>query len=595
MTFIVKGWQFVAANASNWKCLAVRLLLVVAVMVGFGVGSARAQPLSPVTPVGNPCARSAQGAEIQPPPELQSKDGVLNAYFSFQTRTDDRGRQLYCFMTPDGLENPTLRLSPGEALHLVITNNTPVPSNDNPMTIDAPNCGDTVMHDNSVNIHYHGTNASPKCISDEVVKTIINTGSTFEYVVKIPVDEPSGLYWYHPHVHGISDPMVLGGATGLLIVDGIENFFPSLKGMPQQNIIVRDQNQYQWKTVDEGPGNCGRGVPFRDVTVNNVPVNSMLYDVPNAGIKPPGGRPAGRQYLLFWPANLSVIASQTQFWRVANTSADTILDISLSYDFQPQTLQVVAIDGVPVNSQDGTSSGPMIAVTHFRLPPASRVEFVATMPGTNVKNAVFMTQSIGTGPAGDCDPVRPLARIAAFASATPQQVSQEHESASTTKGLRFAAARQAPIKAYRTIYFSEDGETFYITVDGQTPKPFDPNQAPSIFATQGTVEQWVIQNRTQESHEFHIHQIHYLVKSQDNFGNYPSNPAINGQYVDMVDIPAWSGSASDPYPSVTLIMDFTGDVVGVFPFHCHILNHEDHGMMNTIQVNPAPVSTRSSN
>jgi len=62
---------------------------------------------------------------------------------------------------------------------------------------------------------------------------------------------------------------------------------------------------------------------------------------------------------------------------------------------------------VPVNSQDGTQPGHLIPVTHFRLPVASRVEFLVRAPAPTVKVARLMTTNINTGPQGDCDPAGP--------------------------------------------------------------------------------------------------------------------------------------------------------------------------------------------
>lgn len=106
------------------------------------------------------------------------------------------------------------------------------------------------------------------------------------------------------------------------------------------------------------------------------------------------------------------------------------------------------------------------------------------------------------------------------------------------------------------------------------------------MSTQGTVEQWTIQNRTGENHEFHFHQVHFLVKSQDNFETNGSvqSPALTGQYLDMIQVPYWDGNPRHPFPSVTALIDFRGKDIGDFVFHCHILNHEDMGMMNIIQV-----------
>ena len=57
---------------------------------------------------------------------------------------------------------------------------------------------------------------------------------------------------------------------------------------------------------------------------------------------------------------------------------------------------------------------------------------------------------------------------------------------------------------------------------------------------------------------------------------------------DSIDVPFWD-SKSSPYPSVTLRVDFRSpDIVGTFLYHCHILEHEDAGMMGSIQVLRAP-------
>jgi FtsP/CotA-like multicopper oxidase with cupredoxin domain len=117
---------------------------------------------------------------------------------------------------------------------------------------------------------------------------------------------------------------------------------------------------------------------------------------------------------------------------------------------------------------------------------------------------------------------------------------------------------------------------------------FDNNNRPAIVTTQGAVEHWTIQNRAQENHEFHLHQVHFKVLSQDNFEANGSKPeqALNGQFTDMIQVPFWNGDPRTPYPSVQVLVDFRGMDVGDFVFHCHILGHEDLGMMAILQVNP---------
>jgi FtsP/CotA-like multicopper oxidase with cupredoxin domain len=79
-------------------------------------------------------------------------------------------------------------------------------------------CGDVTMTITSLNVHFHGTNTSPRCHGDEVIHTLINSGHSFNYSLKIPANEPPGLYWYHPHVHGIAEAALQGGASGAMVM-----------------------------------------------------------------------------------------------------------------------------------------------------------------------------------------------------------------------------------------------------------------------------------------------------------------------------------------------------------------------------------------
>ena len=278
--------------------------------------------------------------------------------------------------------------------------------------------------------------------------------------------------------------------------------------------------------------------------------------------------------------------SEKQFWRVLNASADTIIDLQLQYDGDPQPLQVVALDGVPTGSQDGTSRGKSFTETDILLAPAARAEFIVTGPASSVQNATLMTLNVDTGPDGDNDPTRPIATINASDTASEPPLTVPYPS-ELPHQQRFAELDRELPTAHRTLYFSEvlsdptdpnSPTNFFITVDGQTPTLFSPDNPPAIITTQGSVEDWTIENRALENHEFHIHQIHFLLLEQNGVR------VNNGQYLDMIQVPYWSGSG--PYPSVTVRMDFRGPLIGDFVYHCHILGHEDSGMMATIRVTP---------
>jgi FtsP/CotA-like multicopper oxidase with cupredoxin domain len=583
-----------------------------------GVSSSNA-----VAPVANPCQRYPAGSVIRQPPALFSENGVLNVKFSYQTTTDSAGRQLFCFMTPDGKENPTLHVKAGDTLNITVTNNTPFnPVGDTTEVYNAPTCGDTTqltqnpgdsngMTGGSMNIHYHGTNSSPACHGDNVVKTLINPGHTFSYSIQFPTNEPPGLYWYHPHVHGLAEAAVQGGGSGALVVDGINNVQPATAGLTERILMIRDQPTLQG--LQESPGGTDGGIPQVDLTVNNVPLDATT----NTSANPP--------VTTYTPAVVQMPGGQ-EFWRVSNSSSDVILDLQVRFDGVPQTIQIVGIDAVPVNSQDGTQPGKLIPVSHFRLPPAARVEFLVKPPASTVKVAQLVTQNIIDGPLGDNAPTRPLLNMqvasgrttasatASIASPTSNNTVPAASGLDTTK-QRFGGIQNVTPSVTRTVFFEEveDGSAFFINASGcvtasgaqcaTQPYPidtaFDNNNPPAIITTQGSVEKWIIQNHARENHELHQHQIHFKVLSQDNFEINGSQqaPAIDGQFLDMVEVPFCggppprdgginppacvdaNGKPVKPYPQVQALMDFRGPDIGDFVFHCHILGHEDRGMM----------------
>ncbi len=574
---------------------------------------------TPVAPVKNPCQRFAAGSVVHQPPALFSQDGVLNVQFSYQTTTDSAGRQLFCYMTPSGLENPTLHVNPGDTLNITVTNNTPAVNLNNPgassEVFNAPTCGDTTekqdieanaagytMTTGSMNIHYHGTNTTPQCHGDNVVKTLINPGSTFQYSVQFPTNEPPGLYWYHPHVHGVAEAALQGGASGALVVDGINNVQPAVASLRHRVLVIRDLPTLQ--NLQEGSGGQEGGIPQVDLSVNNIPLNALTDQNGNT---------------TYTPAIIHMFGGEKQFWRVTNSTSDVILDLQVRFDGVPQTIQIVGIDAVPVNSQDGTQPGSLIPVTHFRLPPAARVEFIVKAPPSTVKIAQLVTQNIIDGPNGDDAPTRPLMTMQLFGTPDGDEPTLDDSVPAfqylNTNQQRFGGIMSVPVSVTRTVFFEEleDGSAFFINASGcvtasgaqcaTQPYPidtlFDNNNPPAIITTQGSVEKWIIQNHARENHEFHQHQIHFKVLEQDNFEVNGSQqaPAINGQFLDMVEVPfcggdppvdgqnppacltANNGGPALPYPQVQTLMDFRGPDIGDFVFHCHILGHEDLGMM----------------
>ena len=425
---------------------------------------------------GNGCFRFPVGSTVTEPEDLFSQNGVLTVDFSYETSIDENGNQLFCYVLPDGNQSPSLHLRPGDVLVLKLTNDTPAPTSSDAMRMQmslsaSDVCGATTMNSSSTNVHFHGTNTPPVCHQDEVIHTLINSGQTFTYEVHFPLDEPPGMYWYHPHAHTLAEMAVLGGASGAIIIDGIENLQPKVAGLTQRVLVVRDNLV---------PGNPEPGglVPSKDLSLNFIPVPYPNY--PPAVIPTTGKR---------------------EFWRLANTCADTVLDLQLLYDGKPQPLEIVALDGVAVDSQDGSRRGKIINKTDILLPTASRAEFIVKPPNPNVKKAELVTLNINTGPIGDDDPTRPLATIETEGTSASQAF-QARTSMPSVSGppnpQRFEGLAQAHPTTERTLYFSEtpptpnQQQTFFITVVGQTPVAFNPNNPPAITTTRGSVEDWTI-------------------------------------------------------------------------------------------------------
>jgi FtsP/CotA-like multicopper oxidase with cupredoxin domain len=527
-------------------------------------------PLASFAQSGPPCPRPAPGSVVTAPPELFSQNGTLNVTFNYFTAMDSAGRTLFCFVTPNGLQGPTLHVLPGDTLNVTVTNLVPAPPSGSPTEVvsnPSNRCGDMTMTITSLNIHYHGTNTAPTCHSDEVVHTIINSGESFQYSLHFPTNEPPGLYWYHPHVHGIAEAAVQGGASGAIIVGGIASFQPAVAGLPERVLVVRDQPV-------AGTSASAGTAPSWDVTLNYVPIPFNATPTPG-----------------FTPAIIKMQTGKKEFWRVSNSSADTILDLQLLYDNVAQPLTVVGFDGVPIGSQDGTAKpGKTLTQTDILIPPAGRAEFIVTAPSASVRKAIFQTLNIDTGPAGDADPTRPLAVIQTGSAPAGLPVTETASATASIAGNRFAGLATAIPTARRTLYFSEvisdpsdpsSPTNFFITVDGATPTLFDPNNPPAITTRQGSVEDWTIQNRSPENHEFHLHQVHFMLLAVNGVPVPPSQQ----QFYDMFQVPYWSGSG--PYPSITVRADFRGPDIGDFVYHCHILGHEDNGMMAIIRVLPA--------
>jgi FtsP/CotA-like multicopper oxidase with cupredoxin domain len=256
---------------------------------------------------------------------------------------------------------------------------------------------------------------------------------------------------------------------------------------------------------------------------------------------------------------IAIAPGERQFWRIVNASADRYTDLRLD----GSTLQVVALDGEPFAVHDPRH--PIRTLRHIVLPPAGRVEAIVTGPPAGIPAALRM-HCVDTGPDGDPDPAQVLADI------SPQHVALSPEPDSATAVPPITRTPDlSPIEHGRpkfTVTFTEHGHLFFI--NGRT---FAMDAPPLTTVRVGSYVHWRVVNRTHEIHPFHIHQVHFLTY------------AVNGHPVPH---PVWTDTMNVPLEqSIDVVLDANDvGIAGMSVFHCHILSHEDKGMMAKVLFTP---------
>jgi len=238
---------------------------------------------------------------------------------------------------------------------------------------------------------------------------------------------------------------------------------------------------------------------------------------------------------------------ETQLWRIGNVGGDLYYLLTLD----GHRFQVVA--------RDGNRRARLTKLDTLRLSPGARVEVLVTAGSPGVY--LLRTGDIDTGPAGNQYKGAVMATVRVEGSPVSPVV--------LPPALLPVEDLRGKVTNRRTIVLSEsnDGNTFFI--GGKT---FDMNRT-DIRVKLGAIEEWTIRNEADELHTFHIHQGPYQLIEI----NGVAQPADDHR--DIVDVPIKG--------EVKVIIPFTNPlIVGRFVFHCHILSHEDKGMMATIEVTP---------
>jgi suppressor of ftsI len=476
------------------------------------------------------------------PPSISSSNGILNVSLTPSPSTMTFNGKTYPVNLYNGLYVPPVwRFNPGDTIKLLLTDRMS-PSISGPETLlsrrarvrgtpppppHAPMHGATAAG-SYTNLHYHGFNVTPLSPSDNVFLQIFPVGSGqqptfYNYTVPIPLSHPEGMFWFHPHPHGQSEGQVLGGMSGAAIVNGlIENYYPQFKGLREHVMLLKD--------FDIGAAN---GALLK--TINGLPL-SMIP------IKP----------------------GELQFWRLANVAADAFFDMQLQdQSGRPIPFYVIAVDGNPTDS--------IVATNDLFLGAGARMEVIVVGPASGTY--VLKSLKIDTGPQGDPNPEVILSYLFSSGQAEKPMLASDLLKVKPAKvDSRIARLKEAGPYPELPFVFSEtaDGNTFFIN-----NREYDPNRVDTRI-DYPCIQQWNISNTSGELHVFHIHQLDFLVT------------AINGKPVpqnglqDTITLPYQQNNQPG---TVTALVPFLDRVMlGEFVYHCHILGHEDNGMMANILV-----------
>jgi suppressor of ftsI len=469
------------------------------------------------------------GADVIPVVLLPEPPEVRSPFVLLAVTDPQTGKSAFSFA---GRETPpVIRASPGQDIRLTYKNEMSAQSREH--CVDGP-CM------NMTNLHFHGLHVSPHAPQDDVLTMMAIPGESIHYVVNIPLDQPPGLYWYHTHPHGESYQQDLDGMSGAIVIDGMERYVPEVRRLRERILILRDRvvdkddpagsDIRRRVEIPEKGCSTSTAVPERIFTVNGVL------------------RPV-----------IAIAPGERQFWRIVNASPDLYADLKID----TEKFEIVALDGMPLTFHDPKRRTE--SVDHVFVPPAGRVEAIVTGPKAGA-HASLRTLCIDAGPDGDPNPAMTAADLVDLPHSDEKNVPTSRD-VQTPVYKPVSPAQIASIESSTpdfVVTFNENKNGFYIN-----GKKFGMSDPPMITVVTGSYRHWRVVNDTNEVHPFHIHQVHFLIYSQNN------DRIAHPEWLDTVNVPAKG--------SVDLMMDFTDPIIrGISLFHCHLLSHEDKGMMAKI-------------
>ncbi len=379
------------------------------------------------------------------------------------------------------------------------------------------------------NLHYHGLHIPPTGTGDNVFLEI-PPGESYSYEFQIPQNHPAGTFWYHPHYHGLVAEQLFGGLAGMFVVRGELDGIPEIQAAQEEFLVLKDFALDRSGNIPD-PGHIAQ-------------MTGRIGDLLTAN----------GQF------NQSLEVAQGGLLRLRLLNASTSRFFWLSLEEHP--FYLIATDG-------GAIASP-IELNDLVLAPGERVEVLVKAdrePGQyRLLNQLFNPAQgmMGGGMMGS----------------SPNRNSTETVATLTYNGtidtlplpnqlLTIESLPEPQTTRQFTLNHGMGGGMGMVFLINS--KAFEHDRIDTQVQL-NTVEDWEIINTGTMAHPFHVHTNKFQVISHN------GQPAPYAAWKDVVSV--------SPGESVRIRIPFR-DYVGKTVYHCHVLDHEDRGMMGIVEMQPA--------
>ncbi len=463
------------------------------------------------------------------------------------------------------LVGTTIRVKPGDTINLNLKNMLPIDHTPPPEDINTPH------NFNVTNFHTHGLHVSPSGNSDNVL-IAVNPQTSWKVEISIPKNHPTGTFWYHAHVHGSTALQVSSGMAGAIIIENPDDpnsldSLPEIKAAKDQTLLLQ-QISYDEQGEIKSYANFGPG--SWEKTKRQPTINGQI--MPEIVMQP----------------------GEVRRWRLIHGGIrETFMVGVVDTDLSPTdenyqwTLNEIAVDGLAFDHIDGWKA--------VELQPGYRSDVLVKAPELNegeTEKVFYMLDMATTAERsllGVAEAQQVLARIVVRGSSKNmnlpckaneaclamrnmpphKNISDEELSDVKEKVVFNIGSRICPVEGEPCLPCPDPNADECKTRFMINDIPFSDKNVRTL--TLGTASEWLLSSDV-ASHPYHIHVNPFQVTRK--------NPLGDDEIIWRDTVFVRQGEA--PMSMRTRYERY----IGKFVIHCHILDHEDQGMMQIVEIVP---------